>query len=269
MENQSAQEDQPSRDSSISLEDHNGQFPRLSRSDLYTAHQQQREAYGRMTDEPFLMIPLDFPSTYSGNDPSAAREPSGAGAASPSLSVLRLERYLAEEHCHERFLLGVPALGANRATVKSYLDEIIHNIDGNKASQAEATRGTTTDRGERGSQRSTASSASTSSSESAKLVEADESRDALRDPPDMIPSLAGLGETDMARFKPEQASANSESHHDGPDLGEGLETGHILMRHGARGRERDDRWRVGKRARVIKNIRRRRRREEPHKDEAA
>ncbi|TFB05425.1 hypothetical protein CCMA1212_003186 [Trichoderma ghanense] len=280
MENQNSQEDAPSRDSSISLEDHNGRFPRpeflanvlllihvghrLSRSDLYTAHQQQRVAYGPTTEEPFLMIPLDFPSTYSGDDPSAAGEPSGASVASSSLSGLRLERYLAEEHCHERLSLGVPTLGSNKATVKKYLDEIIHNIEGNEASQAGATCGTTTDCDERGSRRSTTSSISTSSAESSELAEAHNTNDAQKSS-DLIPSLAGLGGTDVARFKPEQAPADSESHHDGPDVDEGLETGRILI---TRGHESHDRWRVGKRPRVRRNIRRRRRREELHKGEA-
>lgn len=174
------------------------------------------------------MIPLDFPSTYSGDDPSAAGEPSGASVASSSLSGLRLERYLAEEHCHERLSLGVPTLGSNKATVKKYLDEIIHNIEGNEASQAGATCGTTTDCDERGSRRSTTSSISTSSAESSELAEAHNTNDAQKSS-DLIPSLAGLGGTDVARFKPEQAPADSESHHDGPDVDEGLETGRILM----------------------------------------
>ncbi|KAK1251267.1 hypothetical protein MKX07_005822 [Trichoderma sp. CBMAI-0711] len=268
MENQNSQGDTPSRDSSISLEDHNGRFPRLSRSDLYTAHQQQRTAYGPRMEEPFLMIPLDFPGTYSADDPSAAEEPSGASGTSSSLSVLRLERYLAEEQCHERFSLGVPALGSNRATVKKYLDEIIHNIDRNDASQAGATRGTATDCDERGPRRSPTCSMSASSAESSELGETHESKDTLRNPSDLNPSLAGLGEADMARFKPEQASADSESH---LDLEEGLETGQILMRDRTRGHERHerhDRWRVGKRARVKRNIRQRRRRGESHKDKA-
>ncbi|PTB67689.1 hypothetical protein BBK36DRAFT_1197585 [Trichoderma citrinoviride] len=269
MENQNLQNDPPSRDSSISLEDHNGRFP--SRSDLYTAHQQQRAAYGPLTEEPFLMMPLDFPSTYSGDDPSAAGEPSDTSAAPSSLSVLRLERYLAEEQCHERLMLGVPILGSNKATVKKYIHEIIHSIDGNDASQAGAIRGTMTDCDDKSSPKSTTSSMSTSSAESSELVEAHDSKYDPRASSDMIPSLAGLGETDMARFKPEQASADSESHNDGPDLGgleEELEVGRILMRHRTRGHERHDRWRVGKQARVRRNIRRRRRQEE-HKKEAA
>lgn len=269
MENQNLHEDVPSRDSSISLEDHNGRFPRLSRSDLYTAHQQPRVAYGPVTQEPFLMIPLDFPSTYSGDDPSAAGEPLDASVASSSLSVLRLERYLAEEQSYERLPLGVPPLGSNRATVKRYLDEITQNIDGNDASQAAATRGTTTDCGDRCSRRSTTFSVSSSSAESSGLVGAHESKAALCDSSNMMPSLAGIGETDMARFKLEQASADSESHDDGLDLEEGLlGAGQILMRNRTEGHERHDRWRVGKRARVKRSVRRRRRREELHKDKA-
>lgn len=172
------------------------------------------------------MIPLDFPGTYSANDPSAAEEHSGASGTSSSLSVLRLERYLAEEQCHERFSLGVPALGSNRATVKKYLDEIIHNIDRNDASQAGATRGTATDCDERGPRRSPTCSMSASPGETSELAETHDSKDTLRNPSDLNPSLAGLGEADMARFKPEQASADSESH---LDLEEGLETGQILM----------------------------------------
>ncbi|KAL7810865.1 hypothetical protein V8C26DRAFT_422646 [Trichoderma gracile] len=265
MEDQNSQEDPPSRDSSISLEDHNGRFPRLSRSDLYTAHQQQRVAYGPRTEEPFLMIPLDFPSTYFADDPSVAEEPSDASVTPSSLSVVRLERYLAEEQCHERVPLGVPALGSNRATVKKYLDDIKHHIDGNDASQAGATRGTRTDCDERGSRRSTTSSMSTSSAESSELVDTHDSKDALRNPSDLNSSLAGLGETDMARFKPEQASADSESHH---DLEGGLGTGQILMARGHERHQRHDSWRVGKRARVKRDIRQRRRRGESHKDKA-
>lgn len=188
------------------------------------------------------MTPLDFPSTYTADESSAGSEPSDAGVRPSSLSALRLERYLAEENCHERLSLGVPPLGVNKATVRRYLPEIIQAADSD-ASLVEATRGTMTDCDKRGCRGSTTTATSTASDGSPDPVRANDSNDALADAAasallslasssnqPITPSLAGLGQTDMALFKPEQASAGSEFHRMGSDTcGQDLEAGLILM----------------------------------------
>lgn len=140
MDDQTSPDGRLSRDSSISLEDHDGPAPRLSRSPIYTAHQRQREANYRASMDSLFMIPLDFPVTYNTDE-----MPTGVGPTDPAdeplLSSRRLEPYLSEEHRNERITLGVQPLGVNRATVQSYLPEIIQSVD-NNASQAEATVGT-------------------------------------------------------------------------------------------------------------------------------
>ncbi|KAL7944203.1 hypothetical protein V8C42DRAFT_83355 [Trichoderma barbatum] len=269
MENQMPQEDQQSRDSSISLED-GGPVPRINRSDLYTARQPPREAYGPMTAEPFFMMPLDLPSTITAEGPIAGTYPLNDSDDSSSLSVLRLERYLAEEHCHERLPLGVPPLGVNKATVKRYLPEIMQTMNSD-ASQAEGTRGTITDCDERGCRESASPSTSTASDTSPEPLRAHDSSDtdsallplASFSNHYMAPGLVGLGQIDEALSKPERAPASSESHLIGSSTLEGdLETGHILIRHRMRGFEGQNRWRVGKQTRVRRTVRRRRRSEE-------
>ncbi|KAL7792139.1 hypothetical protein V8C37DRAFT_380883 [Trichoderma ceciliae] len=275
MENQMSPDDRPSRDSSISLEDHGGPVPRLSRSDLYTAHQPQGEAYGPARPEPFFTIPLDFPNTYTAGESSTDAEPSHPVVESSSLSALRLERYLAEEHCHERLALGMPPLGVNKATVKRYLPDIIRNID-STSSQGRATCGTATDCDEGECRGSVAPSASTASDGSSEAINADSSNRFLADTAPLgqllttsssnqhiTPSLAGLSQADAAPLKSERALASSESHHMGSDTCEqDIEIERILMHHRTRGRGRHEEWRVAKQARVRKHIRQRKRWEE-------
>ncbi|KAL7902749.1 hypothetical protein HDV64DRAFT_275098 [Trichoderma sp. TUCIM 5745] len=137
MEEQISPDGRLSRDSSISLEDHNGPAPRLSRSDLYTAHQEQREAYYRANSDSLYMILLDFPATYDASEISTVEGPWDP----VDESSRRLEQYLSDERRDERIALGMQPLGVNRATVQSYLPEIVQRVD-NNASQAEATVGT-------------------------------------------------------------------------------------------------------------------------------
>lgn len=83
------------------------------------------------------MTLLDFPATYNTNEIWT-----GAGPWDPVDEPSRhLEQYLSEERRDERIALGMQPLGINRATVQSYLPEIIQSVD-NNASQAEATVGT-------------------------------------------------------------------------------------------------------------------------------
>ncbi|PON25777.1 hypothetical protein TGAM01_v205214 [Trichoderma gamsii] len=140
MDDQISPDGRLSRDSSISLEDHNGPAPRLSRSDLYTAHQVQRDAYYRANPYSLFMIPLDFPATYNADEIPTGVGPSDA-VDETLLSSRRLEQYLSEERRGERIALGMQPLGVNRATVQHYLPEIIQSMD-NNVSQAEATVGT-------------------------------------------------------------------------------------------------------------------------------
>lgn len=86
------------------------------------------------------MIPLDFPATYNTDEIPTGAVPSDP-VDEPLLSSRRLEQYLSEERRDERISLGMQPLGVNRATVQSYLPEIIQSVE-NNASQAEATVGT-------------------------------------------------------------------------------------------------------------------------------
>ncbi|UKZ80319.1 hypothetical protein TrVFT333_008077 [Trichoderma virens FT-333] len=254
MENQIPQDGQPSRGSSISLDDEIGLI--------------SREVYGPVTSGLFLMMPLDLPNTYTVEDPFAGTLPSDDGAESSSLSVLRLERYLAEEHYHERFPLGMHPLGINKATVRRYLPGIIQNVESD-ASQAEATRGTVTDCDDRGCQGSTTTTAtSTPSDASPEPIRAHDINDAASalltltpfSSHDMAPSLAGLSQTDVALVKPKDAPASNESHPiNSETFDEDLEMGHILMRRRVRGCDRHSKWRVGKQPRIHKSVRRRKR----------
>ncbi|KAM0257348.1 hypothetical protein ACHAQJ_004435 [Trichoderma viride] len=223
------------------------------------------------------MIPLDFPMMYTTDEPSTGIEPSDPAVESSSLSAFRLEHYLAEEHRHDRVALGIPPLGVNKATVKRYLPEVIQNMDSN-ASQVDATRGTMTESDERGCQGSFSTLASTTSDGSLEPIGAynNNGSDYLAGAADttscsdqhMPPSLAGLGKTDMTPIKSEHALASSESHHMGSDTCEqDIELERFLIHHHkTSGRNRRERWRVGKQARVRKIIRQRKRSEEPGKE---
>jgi hypothetical protein len=204
---------------------------RLSRSDLYTAHQPQREAYGLATVDSLFMISLDFPTTNTADEPSTGIVSSDPDAESSSLSVLRLERYLSEEQIYERVALGMPPLGVNKATVKRYLPEIIQNMDSN-ASRVEATRGTITESDERGCRRSVTTSTSTTSDGSLEPIGTCNSNDNgyMAEASDLrllhttsspnqhiTPSLAGLGKTDMTSIKSEHLLASSESNQKSSD----------------------------------------------------
>ncbi|KAL6808826.1 hypothetical protein GGI42DRAFT_222944 [Trichoderma sp. SZMC 28013] len=269
MENQTPQDGQPSRDSSISLEDDIALPPGQSRSDLYTTRQPRREVYGPMTSGPFLMTPLDLPNAYAAEDPSAGTQPSDDGDS--SLFGRRLERYLAEEHIHERLPLGLHPLGVNKATVRRFLPEIIQNVD-NDASQAEATLGATTDCDERDCRGSTTTLTSTTSDSSPEPIRAHDNNDAasaLLFPTsfssyDMIPRVLEPSQADVSLVKPKHVQTSSESHLLGSDIcEEDLEVGHILMqRRRMRDLEKHDKWRVGKHPRVRKAIRLRKRSEE-------
>ncbi|KAL7912574.1 hypothetical protein GGI35DRAFT_255618 [Trichoderma velutinum] len=268
MENQTPQDGRPSRDSSISLEDDITLSPGQSRSDLYTARQPHREAYGPVTTGQFLMTPLDLPYAYAAEDPSAGMQPSDDGDSSLLLGR-RLERYLAEEHNHERLPLGLHPLGVNKATVKRYLPGIIQNVD-NDASQAEATHGATTDCDERDCRGSTSTLTSTTSESSQEPIRTHARNDTASallplislSSYDMIPSFLEPSQTDVALVKPKHAPTSSESHLIGSDICEDdLEVGHILMRRRMRGydnHDNHDKWRVGKQPRVKRTIRMRR-----------
>ncbi|KAL6699157.1 hypothetical protein J3F84DRAFT_346034 [Trichoderma pleuroticola] len=269
MENQTPQDGQPSRDSSISLEDDIALDLGQNRSDLYTTRRPRREVYGPMTLVPFFMTPLDLPNTYAAEDPSAGTQPSDDGDS--SLLGRRLERYLAEEHIHERLPLGLHPLGVNKATVKRYLPEIIQSV-GSDASQAEATLGATTDCEERDCRGSTTTLTCTTSDSSPEPIRAQDNKDATSvllplislSSYDMIPRILEPDEADAAPVKPKHVQTSSESHLLGSDLcEEDLEVGRILMQHWRmRDYERHDKWRVGKHPRVRKAIRLRKRLEE-------
>ncbi|KAL5091704.1 hypothetical protein Trisim1_002918 [Trichoderma cf. simile WF8] len=269
MENQTPQEGQPSRDSSISLEDDIALSPGQSRSDLYTTRQPRREVYGPVTSGRSLMMPLDLPNMFAAEDPSAGTQPSDEG--DPSLLFgRRLERYLAEEHYHER--IGRHPLGVNKATVKRYLPEIIQSVD-NDGSQAEATQGATTDCDERDCRGSTATLTSTTSDSSPEPIKAHDNKDAATvllplitsfSSYDMIPRFLEPDEIGTALVKPKQGHTSSESHLLGSSIcEEDLEVGQILMQHRRmKAHEKHDKWRVGKHPRVRKTIRLRKRPEE-------
>ncbi|KAL7929639.1 hypothetical protein V8C35DRAFT_176568 [Trichoderma chlorosporum] len=272
MENQMPQEGRPSRDSSISLEDAILLPPGQSRSDLYTARP-RREMYGPVTSGLYLMMPLDLPSTYAADGLSAATQALEDDVEFSSLSVLRIERYLAEEHHHERLSLGVQPLGVNRATVKRYLPDIIQAMDGD-TSQAGATGGTMVvcdERSRRESTTATTTATSSASDASPEPIRAHDSNDAtsgilpLASSPsrDMPPSLAGLDKSEAAVDKPKHALGSSESHIISADTcEEELELRRILMHHRARGGDRNNRFRVEKQARVRRTVRMRKRSEE-------
>ncbi|KAK4068045.1 hypothetical protein Trihar35433_6605 [Trichoderma harzianum] len=271
MENQTQQDGQPSRDSSISLEDDITVSPGQSRSDLYTTRHPHREVYGPVTSGRSLMMPLDLPNMDTAEDPSAGTQPSDEGDSS-LLFGRRLGRYLAEEHSHERVPLGLRPLGVNKATVKRYLPEIIQNVD-NDASQAEATQGATTDCDERDCRGSTATLTSTTSDSSPEPIRAHDNKDAATvllplitsfSSYDMIPRFLEPDEIDTALVKPKQGQTSSESHLLGSDIcEEDLEVGQILMQHRRmKHQEKHDKWRVGKHTRVKKSIRLRKRPEE-------
>ncbi|KAM6480407.1 hypothetical protein HDV62DRAFT_110159 [Trichoderma sp. SZMC 28011] len=269
MENQTAQDGQLSRDSSISLEDDITLSPSQSRSDLYTTRRPHREVYGPVASGRSLMMPLDLPNTYAAEDPSAGTQPTDEGDSS-LLFGRRLERYLAEEHYHER--IGLHPLGVNKATVKRYLPEIIQNVD-NDASQAEATQGATTDCDERDCRGSTATLTSTTSDSSPEPIRAHDKNNAATvllplitsfSSYDMIPRFLEPDEIETALVKPKQGQTSSESHLLGSDIcEEDLEVGQILMQHRRmKHQEKHDKWRVGKHHRVKKSIRLRKRPEE-------
>lgn len=234
------------------------------------------------------MTPLDLPNTYVAEDPSAGTQPSDEG--DPSLLFgRRLERYLAEEHYHER--IGRHPLGVNKATVKRYLPEIIQSVD-NDGSQAEATQGATTDCDERDCRGSTATLTSTTSDSSPEPIKAHDNKDAATvllplitsfSSYDMIPRFLEPDEIDTALVKPKQGHTSSESHLLGSGIcEEDLEVGQILMyvynrlvdTHSSltinecrqhrrmKAHEKHDKWRVGKHPRVRKTIRLRKRPEE-------
>ncbi|KAL6812764.1 hypothetical protein V8C40DRAFT_122092 [Trichoderma camerunense] len=269
MENQTPQEGQLSRDSSISLEDDITLSPSQSRSDLYTTRQPRREVYGPVASGRSLMMPLDLLNVDVAEDPSAGTQPSDESDSS-LLFGRRLERYLAEEHYHER--IGRRPLGVNKATVKRYLPEIIQSVD-NDASQAEATQGATTDCDERDCRGSMATLTSTTSDSSPEPIKAPDNQNAATvllplitsfSSYDMIPRFLEPDETDTALVKPKQGQTSSESHLLGSGIcEEDLEVGHILMQHRRmKAHEKHDKWRVGKHPRVKKTIRLRKRPEE-------
>ncbi|KKP05172.1 hypothetical protein THAR02_02767 [Trichoderma harzianum] len=257
MENQTLQEGQLSRGSSISLEDDITLSPRRvsvsdgyfywmssltiswqtsqSRSDLYTTRRPHREVYGPVASGLFLMTPLDLPNTYAAEDPSAGTQPSDEGDSS-LLFGRRLERYLAEEHYHER--IGLHPLGVNRATVKRYLPEIIQSVD-NAASQAEATQGATADCDERDCRGSATTLTSTTSGSSPEPIKAHDSNNTATvllplitsfSSYDMIPRFLEPDETDTVLVKPKHSQPSSESHLLGSGIcEEDLEVGRNLM----------------------------------------
>ncbi|RFU77262.1 hypothetical protein TARUN_4985 [Trichoderma arundinaceum] len=256
----------------------------LSRSDLYTAHQLQREAYGPARPEPLFMMSLDFPSTYTADESPTGIEPLDPAIESSLLSAHRLERYLAVDYSHENVALGRRPSGANRATVRTYLQDIIHNIDGD-VSQVGATRGTVVGSDERGCRGSVSTSASSPSDKSSEPINtnAHSSSDSLTEAAAQIllrtmsssrrdvvtSSLAGLSQTDKTPVKSEHALASSESHHMGSDTCEqDIDAEQTLIRHIMRRQSSHDKWRVGKQARVRKHIRLRKRLEESRKDVA-
>lgn len=177
------------------------------------------------------MFPLDFPSTYAADEslPGMGHPDAAAAAAgSTSLSAHCLERYLSEEHNHERFALGVPPSGANKATVRRYLPDILENTDSN-ASPAEATRGTTVGGDGRACRESIIRSRSTSSDGSLGLVKAHDCVDPLTEAAaaslarttcsskqDMTPRLAGLSQTHLTPLT-EHALAGESPHQVGVD----------------------------------------------------
>lgn len=234
------------------------------------------------------MMPLDLPNVDIAEDPSAGTQPSDEG--DPSLLFgRRLERYLAEEHYHER--IGRHPLAVNKATVKRYLPEIIQSVD-NDASHAEATQGATTDCDERDCRGSTATLTSTTSDSSPEPIRAHDSKDAATvllpliasfSSYDMIPRFLEPDEIDTALVKPKQGQTSSESRLLGSDIcEEDLEVGQILMyvynrlvdthpsltvnecrqHRRMKHQEKHDKWRVGKHPRVRKTIRLRKRPEE-------
>ncbi|KAK4065997.1 uncharacterized protein Triagg1_8306 [Trichoderma aggressivum f. europaeum] len=269
MENQTPQDDHASPNSSISLEDDIVLPPGQSRSDLYTTRQPRRDVYGPVTSGSFLMMPLELPNAYTAEDPSAGTQPPDDGDS--SLFGRRLERYLAEEHIHERLPLGLHPLGVNKATVRRFLPEIIQNVD-NDASRAEATLGATTDCDERDCRGSTTTLTCTTSDSSPEAIEAHDHNDAasvLLFPTsfpsyDMIPSFLEPSQADVSLVQPKHVQTSSESHLLGSGTcEEDLEVGRILMqRRRRRDVEKHDKWRVGKHPRVKKAIRLRKRSEE-------
>lgn len=264
-----------SRDSSISLEDHNGPAPRLSRSDLYTAHQIQREANNQASLDFLFMIPLDFPATYNAEEMPTGVEPSDP-VDEPSLSSRRLGHYLSEEQSHESILLGVQPLGVNKATVQNYLPEIIQSVDSNE-SQAEATVGTIEpDEGVCwGSFTTLTSTTSDGSPGPIRVCNNDGDVDYLDEATNsgpllpttssdqyIAPGSAELGKADVAPIKSEHVLD--------PELEAIVRGRHIKM--SSHKGNRHERCRVGKhvgkQARVLKIVRQRRRSKEPEKEMA-
>ncbi|KAL6910175.1 hypothetical protein GGI43DRAFT_3088 [Trichoderma evansii] len=301
MDNQVSPNGRLSRDSSISLEDHNGPAPRLSRSDLYTAHQRQREANDQASLDSLFMIPLDLPAldlpaTYNTYETHPGMGTSDS-ADEPPLSACHLEHYLSEEHRHERIALGEQPLTVNKATVQNYLPEIIQSVD-NSASQAEATVGTITepDEGELneaepdevepdegvcwGSFTTLTSTTSDGSLEAIRVCDNNNDGDCLAEATDsrllhptpsldqhIAPSLARLGKTDATPIKSQRALTGNEFHLIAQDAGEQyLELDGIVrdqIRMSSRNNNRHGRYRVEKQARVKKIVRQRKRSKEP------
>lgn len=222
---------------------------RLSRSELYTAHQRQREANGQASLDFLSMIPLGLPTAYNADEISPGIESSDS-ADELLLSARHLEHYLSEEHRHERIAVGAQPLAVNKATVHNYLPEILQSVD-NVASQAEATVGTIIepDEGEPeerepeegepdegvcwGSFTTLTSTTSDGSLEAIRVCDNNNDGDCLAGATDsrplhptpsldqhIAPSLARLGKTDVAPKKSKHALAGSEFHLIAQDTGE-------------------------------------------------
>ncbi|KAL7921818.1 hypothetical protein ACQKWADRAFT_114684 [Trichoderma austrokoningii] len=277
MDNQASTDSQLSHGSSISLEDHNGPAPRLSRSDLYTGHQIQRDAsYPAGLD----FISLDFPTTYSIDEIPPGVGPSGPDE--PLLSSRRLEQYLSDELRNERIALGLQPLGVNRATVQHFLPEIIQSVD-NDASQVEATVGTAeTEEGVCwGSFTTMTSSTSDGSFGLVRACNNNNDDDSIAEPTNpgplrtttssdqnAAPSPATLGKSDVAPIKPQRSLTSNEDHLIAQDTAErDLELEALVSNHcRTSSRRRRGGYRAENQPRVKKTIRFNRRSEKQQKE---